>query len=246
MEYSNAIATRKTSLTSLNRLMLRDSKLPITTQLKPIQTNNHISLDINQLLQKAEKQRAIFRALDADEQANQANAHIALDQSDTQLDVVAQLGSRALSGSAGNTLGQGFTLNDRFLSIGLEISDSLGGNVSKANIQKAELERERILLQRTQAIESIKSTLSSAITNYENAKMLMKSSLLREQAEQRKFNAEMKRYREGRSDTATIVQFEGDLRTAELQAALQGIQMQLANQQIHLATGDVLKQVDMP
>jgi len=246
MAYANAIATRKKSLTSLNRLMLRSGSSPISTKIESIRAKDHRSLDINQLLQKAEEQRAIFQALDADEQANQASSQIALDQSDTQLDVIAQVGSRALSGSAGKTLGQGFTLNDRFISIGLEVHDSLGGNVAKANIQKVELQRERIILQRTQAIENIKSTLSSAITNYENAKMLMRSSMLQEQAEQRKFNAEIKRYREGRSNTATIVQFEGDLRIAELQAALQGIQMQLASKQIHLATGDVLKQVETP
>jgi outer membrane protein TolC len=226
--------------------MLQPSNKPLTTQLiinkKPLQQH----FNIERLLQQAEKQRAIFQALHADESVNHANSHIALDQSDTQLDVIAKVGSRAVSGSAGYTFGQGFTLNDRFISIGVEVSDTLGGNTAKANIQKVELERERIALQRKQAIEQVKTALSTAITNYENATMLIKSSLLRKQAEQRKFNAEMKRYREGRSDTATIVQFEGDLRTAELQAALQDIQMQLAAKQISLATGDLLKQVEAP
>ena len=246
MAYANAIATRKNSLTTLNRLMLKESGHPITTHITTTKTQHDTLIDLNALLQKAKAQRAIFQALDADEAANQANSHIALDQSDTQLDVIAQVGSRAVSSSAGNTLGQGFTLNDRFLSIGLEVSDSLGGHTSQANIQKVELQRERIALQRVQAIENIKSALSTAITNYQNAKSLIQSSLLREQAERRKFNAEMERYRQGRSDTATIVQFEGDLRTAELQAALQELQMQLASKQISLATGDVLKQVEAP
>jgi len=243
MEYTTATATLKNSITALNRLMLRDAEQPIQTHV-PTSSNFQIA-SIQTWLEQAEQQRPIFHMLDAQQAANDATLAISHDQHDTQVDLIGQIGSRSLSASSGTAIGQGFTLNDRFISIGIELQDTLTGNSTRAAILQAELERERIHLQRIQAIENIETELSTAMTRFNNGLLMQKASKLRQQAEQMKFAAELERYRDGRSDTATLIQFEGDLRIAELQAALQNIQIQLAEQQIKLATGNTLQQLDI-
>ncbi len=240
MDYANAKATLNNSITALNRLMIRDANQPIQTDIHHISSSLEIE-PMQTWLQQAKQQRPVFRMLDAQQASNNATLALNHNQHETQVDLIAQVGSRALSGSAGYTLGQGFTLNDRFISIGIELNDTLDGNSTKSAILKTELERERIQLQRQQAIESTKTELSTALTSYQNGKMMKASSKLHEAAEKIKFTTELKRYRDGRSDTATLIQFEGDLRNAELQAALQDIQIQLAKQQIALATGKLLQ-----
>jgi len=244
MDYANAKATLNNSITALNRLMLRDANQPIQTDIHT--TSDSLKTEpLHIWLEQAKQQRPVFRMLDAQQASNDATLALRHDQHDTQVDLIAQVGSRSLSGSAGYTLGQGFTLNDRFISIGLELNDTLGGKSTKSAILKTELERERIHLQRQQNIENIKTELSTALTFYQNGKMMKDASKRHEQAEKIKFTTELERYRDGRSDTATLIQFEGDLRNAELQAALQDIQIQLAKQQIELATGNLLEHLDI-
>jgi len=242
MEYTNAKATLHNTITALNRLMLRDAKQSILSDTSNISSTLKIE-PMDTWLEQAKQQRPIFRMLDAQQASNDAALIINHDHDKMQVDLITQIGSRALSGSAGYTFGQGFTLNDRFISIGIELHDTLTGNSTKAAILKTELEHERIQLQRQQAIENTKTELSTALTFYQNGKMMKAASKSHEQAEKMKFATELKRYRDGRSDTATLIQFEGDLRNAELQAALQDIQMQLAKQQIELATGNLLQQL---
>ncbi|MDQ6967554.1 MAG: TolC family protein [Mariprofundaceae bacterium] len=244
MTLANAKATLNSSITALNRLMLRDATQPIQPNINVTSQTFKIA-PIQTWLEQAKQQRPIFHMLDAQLAANDATLILNHDQHDTQVDLIAQVGSRSLSGSAGYTFGQGFTLNDRFISIGVELNDTLGGKSTQAAILKTELERERIHLLRKQAIENIETALSNALTFYHNGKMIKAASKLHEQAEQIKFTTELKRYRDGRSDTATLIQFEGDLRNAELQAALQDIQIQLSKQQIELATGNLLKDLDI-
>ncbi|MBL4760724.1 MAG: TolC family protein [Mariprofundaceae bacterium] len=244
MDYANAKATLNNSITALNRLMLRDADQPIQTDIHSV-LRNFKTASMPTWLGQAQQQRPIFHMLDAQQASNDATLALRHDQHDTQVDLIAQVGTRSLSGSAGYTLGQGFTLNDRFISIGVELNDTLGGNSTKSAILKTELERERIHLQRLQSIENIKTELSTALTAYQNGKMMKDASQQHEQAEKIKFTTELERYRDGRSDTATLIQFEGDLRNAELQAALQDIQIELAKQQIELATGNTLQHLDM-
>jgi len=244
MDYANAKATLSNTITALNRLMLRGANQPIQTNIHSISNSLQIE-SADTWLEQAKQQRPIFRMLDAQQASNDALLILNHNQHETQVDLIAQVGSRALSGSAGYTLGQGFTLHDRFISIGIELNDTLGGKSTKSAILKTELERERIRLQRQQAIESTKTELSTALTLYQNGKMMKAASKAHEQAEQKKFTTELKRYSNGRSDTATLIQFEGDLRNAELQAALQDIQIQLAKQQIELATGNLLEHLDI-
>ncbi|MDQ6974860.1 MAG: TolC family protein [Mariprofundaceae bacterium] len=237
-EFINAQTTWNNSRVSLNRLMHRYYQAPLQLTLSSNTSVQPQSMPI--LISEAQKHRAIFMLLDAQEKASHALLTQARENERQQLDVIGQIGTRALSGSPLTVLGQGFTLKDRYLGVGIEWSDSLAKHALKPNIQKAELALERIQLQRQQAIENIITNISEARMQYENAFMTQASAQQRVQMEKKKFNAEMQRYHEGRSDTATVIQFEGALRNAELQASLQKIQMQSARYRIELAIGRLL------
>ena len=239
MELTNAQATRSSTLTALNRLMQHEHDEPIEPQLPNLMMPKEQQVHL--LLEQAKQQRPLFHLLDAQEEASAALLAQAMESDQRQFDLLGQIGSRSLSGSALTALGQGFTLKDRYIGIGFEVSDTLSQQSHRPAIEKAELGLERVRLQRQQAIENSITEMTTALTQYQNGHMTQAAAHKREAAEQEKFLAEMRRYREGRSDTATVVQFEGDLRTAELQAALQAIQIQLAIYQLQLATGSLLK-----
>jgi outer membrane protein TolC len=137
-------------------------------------------------------------------------------------------------------LGQGFTLNNHFVSLSVELSDTITGNVTRSAIKQAELTRQQALLERLQLRESVKSQLASAITTLNSSYKTATAATRRARAEKNKFNAEVERYRSGRSDTATVILFEGDLFTAELQAAVRQVLLRLATHQLALARGTLL------
>lgn len=242
MEKSSAEAAVAQARTSLNRLMSRSgnqSVSPIANE-PVIGTEELSQLNVDSLMASATKHRPIFSSLKARMAAANDRLSVASDQHDTQIDLVGQVGSRALESNAGRAFGKGFTLNDRFVAVSVELSDTLNGKATNAGIRQAELARQQIMLEEVQAKESITSELSAILNQLTYGTKTMKAAEYRVVAESQKFNAELQRYREGRSDTAVIVQFEGELRVAELQSALQKVSLQMASQQLKLAEGTLL------
>jgi len=244
MELENAGATLRRDRTDLNRLMLRRPEQPL--HVAPLYRADQMPTEppaLAALLEQAERQRPIFKMIDARLQASEARLLAARDQHETRIDLVGQAGTRALTGTAGSALSQGFSVKDRFVGIGIEVSDTIGGHATAAGIRQAELTRQQALLQQKQARENITTELAGARTALLNARGTLSAARLRAAAERRKYAAELKRYREGRTDTATIVQFEGDLRLAELQAAMQAVTAEMAEHQLDLANGTLLLQI---
>jgi outer membrane protein TolC len=242
MDLSITEATARQGKTNLNRLMLRAPDAP----LEPTLNRGVFSTDVvekkplDTLLAEAEKIRPAFRVIEANLTASNARISATRNQHETQVDLVGQVGSRALSASAGKAATQGFNLNDRFVSLSVELSDTIMGNATKSAIKKAELSRQQVLLERLQLRESVKSQLASAITTLNSSYKTAAAATQRARAEKNKFNAEVARYKSGRSDTATVILFEGDLFTAELQAAVRQVLLRLATHQLALARGTLL------
>jgi outer membrane protein TolC len=192
------------------------------------------------LLADAKRQRPIFEVLQAQIEAADAQDRVLQDQLRPQLNLIGQVGSRALSGLSMRTTNDSFDLRDRYVGVGVEFKDTLGKHSIKAALARNDLQREQVLLQHWQTIEQIRTDIATARTDLNNGRENYLAMQQRVKAERRKYGAELQRYREGRSDTATIVQFSGDLRNAELQAALQQITIDLARLRLHLAAGDIL------
>ena len=241
-DLQRARAARQMDQNALSRLMLGKLGQDISLTLPPLSTSASIP-DMDEAERLAVAQRPDIKAVDARLNAANADLAAAQDIDSMQLDVVAQLGTRALDGKPATAAASGFSANDRFASLSLEKQDSVGRNSAKAAIRKAELTRQRLNDQRQQALELIRDDLSTAITSIETGIPNLRLSRLQAMAEQKKYNAELKRYREGRSNTATLVQFEGELRNAQLQARLQQLSLQLAHYQLAWSQGGLLKKL---
>jgi len=234
-----ALALRAGDLSLLNRLMQRQPDMPLSISLN--RTTLPPTSAFEELVKQAIKQRPELQAIDARLKAADARLLVATDGDQSQLDLVAQLGTRSLNGSPGKSASQSLSIHDNFVSLSLEYADVWGRNSSRAAIRKAELARQRLIAERQQTIALISDQLASASTALIHGKTTLSLAEKQALAEGRQFNAEMQRYREGRSDTATIVQFEGDLRSAQLRAKLQRLSLQLAAGQLAWARGDLLQ-----
>lgn len=240
MELAQATSTLQLSRTSINRLMLAPPSSDVSTNITPLEIESYALPSMESLMEEAQSRRAIFKMLEARLAASSARLLAAQDTDDTQIDLVGQIGTRALASTAGKALSNGATFNDRFASISIELSDTIGGNSARSAIRKAELSRQQVIAEKTQALEALQTSLASTQIQLQTSLQTLKAADNRAAAEKRKFDAEMRRYREGRSDTATIVQFEGELRAAELQSMLQRISAMMAKSQLDLTRGTLL------
>ena len=191
-----------------------------------------------QLRRVARRHRPEFKLLKARLAAADAALQRALADDQAQLDLVGQVGTRAQEGLFKRAFRSGLSLSHRFAQLSLELSDDIGGHAASAAIRQAEVAREQVIAQQAQTERAIGDTLARTRVAVATGRRLLQASAARVRAERKKFNAEMARYREGRSDTATLIQFEGDLRRAELQQALQRESLALSERQLQLARGD--------
>ncbi len=233
-----AEAALHSSQTTLSRLLLRKgehaphAKLDDDDPLLQPPSQNDA-----QLLAMAEQRRPLFRMLRAQLAAAQAGEPILKDRLRPQLNLIGQIGSRALSAQGSQTFRNSFDLRDRYIGIGIELRDDIGQHATRAALARNALLRDQILLQRWQALEQVRTEIASARTDLYNARENHRAALQRVRAEREKYRAELARYAEGRADTATVIQFSGDLRNAELQAALQRIDIAWAAVRLRLAAG---------
>jgi len=247
-DLQQAKAQRLNNQSVLNRIMLRPFNTSIIIPPIPPVQQTHIAAAVNtNAIVQAEQFRPELQWLHAQLKIADAQLLMTLDGDQIQLDVIAEAGTRALANDAVNGLARGLTVNDQryYAALSFEFSDVLGRNSNRAAIRKAELQRQRIIMQRQQSVESIKNDIaaaSSAITAGIPTLVIAKKQVL---AEQRKFAAEMQRYRQGRSDTATLVQFEGELRNASLHAELQQLSLHLADKQLTWAQGKLLPELGL-
>jgi len=228
---------------ALNRLMLRDLDAPIEVELGPLPEAAPESLDA--ALAVARRRRPELLALDAALKAAEARLAAARDRARMQLDLVAKFGTRAVAASPGAAARQGLSINDRLIFLGLEFADTLRDRAAEGAIRKAELARRKVLLERRRAIERIKDELSAPLTALSQRRRIYLAAKARAAAEARKFEAEIERFRQGRSDTATVVQFENDLRAAEVQVTLQEFLLRLAHHELSWAKGTLYDELGL-
>lgn len=235
LELQEARALREQNRVGLNRLMRRDAGLAITVTAGGMAGGGQPAMD--EPFDAALAHRPEFRILAARLDAAIARQHIARDGTRAQLDIVAELGSLSLDRNAGDAATGTLSPNEHFAGLSLEFSESLGNRSANADARQAALARERVLLERRQLAEQIRDEQAAILTTLRTGAETLRLARSRVQAEQQKFDAELARYRDGRSDTATIIQFEGDLHGAELQAELLQLSLALARHQLAWSTG---------
>jgi len=234
LQQVQAVSARDMAQTALNRFMFKAGGQPIEPKLKSVHAPR---MTESEMFLLAELRRPIFKVLKAQYAAAEARLAQANESDEHQLDLVGQVGSRALDEGSGAAFGQGFTLNDRFVALRVEFSDVFDNKTSRAVIQRNVLALENIKIEQRKTIENIKTELANIAAMIRGGEATLKASKQQVNAEKKKFNAEMLRYQEGRSSTTAITQFEGDLRSAELRALIQKVSLNQAEYQLALTLG---------
>ncbi|MDX8378118.1 MAG: TolC family protein [Mariprofundales bacterium] len=240
MDKQRAISARNRDIRALNRLLLRDPSMPLNIKaLQAIKTSNKTP-SVNQALQQAIIHRPELPILAARSQAAQARVQVIEDDLRMQMDLVISVGTRSFDGASFPALMQTTTLNDRVVSIGLELSDTPKKAAANAKIRRAVLNIEKIKLEKNQLLERWRDELNDIISILITERETLLAAQVLVKAEQRQFNAEMKRYRRGASSTAALIQFEGSLDSARTDAEISRISIALAEQRLLLATGQLI------
>ncbi len=234
LELQRARAQKHASRVELNRLMLRAPEAPL--ELRPVRGLPPPGTpSIEEAVERARTLRPEFRLIEHRLEAEEARLRVARDAGRPRLDLVAELGVFALDRRPLDAASVDF--NDRFAGIAVELSDSLGRRAAKAGVLRSELESLRLRAESARAVEQVRDELArvqaTIATGAETLRLLRQRAV----AEGRKFEAEMARYRDGRSDTATVIQFEGELMVAELEAELQALALWLADCQFSWSRG---------
>lgn len=224
---------------ALNRLMRRDPATPLTLA-GGLDITGEIIDAPTEAFERALEQRPEFRILDAQLDAAIARQHVTHDTARAQVDVIAEWGSMSLDRGAGNAATDAFGLDHHFAGLSLEIGETVGNLAGNAEYRQATLARERVLIERQRLAEQVRDELAQVHIVLETGDERLRLAVARVAAEQQKFAAETARYRDGRSDTATVIQFEGDLHQAELQAELLQLSLRLARHQLAWSTGTLL------
>lgn len=232
-----AIAARDASQTALNRLMHQDGDTLLSPQLTPLKFKTR---PVSEMLDAAEQRRPVFKVLDAQYAAAQSRLAMVEAAGDYQLDLVGQIGTRALDGSAGSALVQGFTLGDRYVGLQVEFSDVWDNKANRAAIQSSVLALENIKIERKRMLEDLETELAATRIALLSGEGTLQASLRQVEAEKKKYNGELARYKRGRSSTAVITQFEGDLSAARLRALIQQVSVAIAEYKLALAMGELL------
>jgi len=235
-QLTQAKAARDMAQTNLNRLMYQDGNIALEPQsdVVSIQRTSH-----EDMLKRVQFNRPVFKMLDAQYAAAESRLNIAKDADAYQLDVVGQIGSRALEGSGGAALGQGFTLDDRYVALKVEFSDSWQHTSGAAAIQRQLLALESINLERSKMVENFATDIATISDMQRSGELTLRALQQQVIAERKKFEAESKRYQEGRGSTATAIQFEGDLRAAELRTVIQKVALEQAAFRLALTLGEL-------
>lgn len=235
-QLSQAKAARNMAQTNLNRLMYQDANIRLEPQADAIVLKGGSNED---MLKRVAYNRPVFKMLDAQYAAVESRLGLAKDSDAYQLDVVGQIGSRALDGSGGAALGQGLTLDDRFVAVRVEFSDSWQHTSGAAAIQRQMLALENINVERHKMMENFATDIAIISETQRSGEVTLQALQQQVIAERKKFAAESKRYQEGRGSTAIAIQFEGDLRAAELRSVIQKVGLEQAAFRLALTLGEL-------
>lgn len=235
LDLQRARAQARADRVELNRLMLRDAD----AALQPVVPHGEIKTPrLEEAMRQALASRPELKLLERELDIAEARIRMARESTRPQFDLIVEAGAFALDREPLDAFA--IDPRDRFFSLSVELRDTLGRRGAHAGLLAAELERERLIARRQQVSEQLRDELSALDVTLISGEETLRLSVQRSVAERRKFEAEFERYRDGRSDSATLIQFEGELAAAERDAELQRLALLLAEYQHAWARGILL------
>jgi len=225
--------------TTLNRLLERDWN----AELVPVLPEPGAPPPAETLRHEAETHSPELLRLQAQER--QADAVIGLhrDRARDQLDAVLTLGQRTITGDS--TAGPVDT-NEPAASLRLEYRATLGRSAADADLAQAYTQRAIAQRQLSAARTDLEYRVQGLRAELDSARTAFEQVQLRVEAERAKLDEATVRYRTGRSDTAQLIQFENDVRAAELVADQQSSELARRQIELEILRGSLWQQLGLP
>lgn len=224
---------------ALNRLMGREAQASLQLQ-QPQAVFEH---DDMQLLPRVQQHSPALKSVDGRLQLAENSIRASRDARKDQLDMVVYLGNKT---NAGDTAGGSLKDSEVVGGLRLEYNRGLDRRGYDAQLYQAQLDRYAAISDKRQVMEDLKYNLASLLADRDSVKQTIQAYALSVTSEQKKLQDAEKRYRQGRTDTDQLIQFEAQLSAAELNLELQRIELLGVEQKLRLLTGQLWDNIQYP
>jgi len=224
---------------ALNRLMGREAQASLQLQ-QPQAVFEH---DDMQLLPRVQQHSPALKSVDGRLQLAENSIRASRDARKDQLDMVVYLGNKT---NAGDTAGGSLKDTEVVGGLRLEYNRGLDRRGYDAQLYQAQLDRYAAISDKRQVMEDLKYNLASLLADRDSVKQTIQAYALSVTSEQKKLQDAEKRYRQGRTDTDQLIQFEAQLSAAELNLELQRIELLGVEQKLRLLTGQLWDNIQYP
>lgn len=227
-------------LISLNRLMGRQWDAALSPNLKITSSKNNKFKDV---YLQSQQHSPNLKRIDARVKLAESQIRSSRDKRKDDLDMVVFLGNEFNQGDLpGNNLDE----SEMVGGVSIEFNRGLDKSGFDAELRQAHYDRGLALQDKKQILEDLQYSISSLLAEIklsDAALLAFKSSV---NAEQKKLDEAVERYKDGRIETDRIIDFESQLATAELSADLQLIELIRRQHQLNLIRGGIWKNILLP
>lgn len=229
---------QQVSINRLTGLPWDQSFSPVLAKLES--GSNYIFDD---LFSESKQYSPALKTIQARLQLADSQIQLQRDNRKDQLDLVMFLGDRDLRGDI--TTGD-YSENELVGGVSLEFGRSLDLSGRDAELYQAQLERGIALQDQVQVYEDLHYNLASILTQIRSGEQALKAYRQSMKAEQAKLKEAEQRYRDGRTDTDQLIQFENQLAGVELAVALQQLELGRLQHALELVTGRLWTDIQLP
>lgn len=223
----------KQQQSSLNRLMLEDRNNTTKPVLTDIETNNQYLA--NRLIKKTEAYHPSLKILQEKLTLAESQIYTAEDSKRDSLDLVMSVGTRTSNGNS--TTG---TVNEQDLagSVKVEYKHLFDNNGTSAKYNQALIEK-NIAQQNIQTLkDDIHYSVSGMLAEIKAARLAVKSAAKKLNSESLKLKEAEHRFRNGRTNTAQLIQFHNEFSFARLSLQNQKIDLSSRIAALQIFTGE--------
>ncbi len=227
-------------LISLNRLMRRQWDKPITlnTEIDRSQNKNYEDVYAQSLQHSPELKR-----IEARIQLAESDIRTSRDQRKDNLDLVMFLGNELNQGDFPNGK---LDVSEVVGGISIEFNRGLDKSGFDAQIRQAYFDKGLALQDKKQELEDLQYDVASLLTEIDSSEQALSAFKESVNAEQKKLDEAIERYKDGRIETDRVIDFESELAVAELSADLQAIELVRRYHQLNLVRGEIWKNIFLP
>jgi len=225
---------------SLNRLMNLDwaNKFSPSIKLDVIKQSNFEST-----FTQAQQQSPELKTIEARLKLADSAIRLSRDKRQDELDLVLFLGNE---NNQGDTAVGEFDESEIVGGVSLEFKRGLDKSGLNAELRQSHLDREVALQDKKRVLQDLQYNVASLLAEVESAEKAVTGSRNSVNAEQKKLDEAVKRYKDGRIETDRIIEFESQLANAELSYELQKIELARRYNQLELIKGEIWKTVVRP